>query len=65
MDDPRTPDDDPGPSDVVPGGPSDEPEPGWADAIRRRRKERADRLRALFDAFADEDADVPVREDDA
>jgi hypothetical protein len=31
------------------------PEPAWADAIRRGRKARGDRLRAVFDTFGDDD----------
>jgi hypothetical protein len=32
-----------------------EPEPAWADAIRRGRRARGDRLRAVFDSFGDDD----------
>jgi hypothetical protein len=30
-----------------------EPEPGWADAIRRGRRDRAERLRSVFASFDD------------
>ena len=32
-----------------------EPEPAWADEIRRGRRERAARLRSVFAAFDDDD----------
>jgi hypothetical protein len=40
-----------------------EPEPDWADAIRRGRRNRAERLRTVFAAFDEEEATgVPVDE---
>jgi hypothetical protein len=46
--------------------PSDaEPEPAWAEEIRRRRKDRGDRLRQVFASFGEDEADRSVaREDD-
>jgi len=35
-----------------------EPEPEWADAIRRGRRARVDRLREVFAAFADDTGPV-------
>ena len=35
-----------------------EPEPGWADAIRRGRRDRAERLRSVFASFDGDDAVV-------
>ena len=32
-----------------------EPEPGWADEIRRGRRDRAARLRSMFASFDDDD----------
>jgi hypothetical protein len=34
---------------------ADEPEPDWAEEIRRRRRDRSDRLKELFDGLADDD----------
>ncbi len=47
----------------APWSPDAEPEPAWADAIRRGRKARGDRLREVFDRFGDEDsaASAPSR----
>jgi hypothetical protein len=46
-----------------------EPEPAWADAIRRGRRSRAERLRTVFATFDDEELvpggpvdDAPRRE---
>ena len=39
-----------------------EPEPGWADAIRRGRRDRAERLRSVFASFDDDGRDVPLDE---
>ena len=36
-----------------------EPEPEWADAIRRGRRSRAERLREVFATFDDQDASAP------
>ena len=36
-----------------------EPEPEWADAIRRGRRSRAERLREVFATFDGEDAPAP------
>jgi hypothetical protein len=44
---------DPDPS--APWSADAEPEPAWADAIRRGRKARGNRLRAVFDSFDDDD----------
>jgi hypothetical protein len=40
-----------------------EPEPDWADEIRRRRRARGDRLREIFETFDDDDptSTVPAR----
>jgi hypothetical protein len=46
---------DPG-NDAAVGALRAEPEPEWADAIRRGRRSRAERLREVFSAFDDEDA---------
>jgi hypothetical protein len=48
------PDELPQPSPRAPWAPDEEPEPAWADAIRRGRKARGDRLREVFDRFGDE-----------
>jgi len=45
------------------------PEPAWADAIRRGRRARGDRLRAVFDTFGDDDpasaaSSSPVNDED-
>ena len=45
----------------APWSPDDEPEPAWADAIRRGRKARGDRLREVFDRFGDDDPAVTGR----
>lgn len=45
----------PEPGASAPWSPDAGPEPGWADAIRRGRKARGDRLRAIFDTFGDDD----------
>jgi len=47
----------------APWSPDAEPEPAWADAIRRGRKARGDRLREVFDRFGEEDtaATAPAR----
>ena len=43
-----------------------EPEPEWADAIRRGRRSRAERLREVFATFDDEDVSAPrARRSDA
>jgi hypothetical protein len=36
--------------------PGEEPEPDWAELIRRLRKDRGDRLRRIFATFDDEEA---------
>ncbi len=48
---------------VVPWSSDAEPEPAWADAIRRGRKARGDRLREVFDRFGEVDssASAPLR----
>ena len=45
----------------APWSPDEGPEPAWADAIRRGRKARGDRLREVFDRFGDDDADATAR----
>lgn len=47
------PDEDRADAEGTPWSADPGPEPEWADAIRKGRKERGDRLRAIFDAFAD------------
>ena len=42
-----------------------EPEPAWADAIRRGRRTRAERLRTVFATFDDEERAAGARVDDA
>jgi hypothetical protein len=42
---------DPEPSPWADPGEMHEPEPDWAKDIRARRKERAERLRKVFDGF--------------
>jgi len=37
--------------------PADEPEPDWADAVRRGRRERARRLREVFARLDDDPID--------
>ena len=37
--------------------PAGEPEPAWADAIRRGRRTRAERLREVFARFDDDPAE--------
>jgi hypothetical protein len=44
-----------GPDPSAPWSADARPEPAWADAIRRGRKARGDRLRAVFDTFGDDD----------
>ena len=44
-----------GPDPSAPWSADAGPEPAWADAIRRGRKARGDRLRAVFDTFGDDD----------
>jgi hypothetical protein len=41
-----------------------EPEPGWADAIRRGRRDRAERLRSVFASFDDDGEVIAVPIDD-
>jgi hypothetical protein len=60
----------PAPDPPAPWSADTEPEPAWADAIRRGRKARGDRLRTVFAAFGDDDpSTAPSRlasdEDDA
>ena len=50
------PDERPQPGPRAPWAPDEEPEPAWADAIRRGRKARGDRLREVFDSFGDEES---------
>jgi len=38
---------------------SNEPEPDWAEAIRRGRKEHAERMRELLEAPREEPAETP------
>lgn len=45
----------PAPDPPVPWSADTGPEPAWADAIRRGRKARGDRLRTVFAAFGDDD----------
>ncbi|HSL10610.1 MAG TPA: hypothetical protein VLA82_04785 [Actinomycetota bacterium] len=40
-----------------------EPEPGWADAIRRGRRDRAERLRSVFASFDDETGPGPAADE--
>jgi len=49
------PDGRPEPDPSAPWSADAGPEPAWADAIRRGRKARGDRLRAVFDTFGDDD----------
>jgi len=61
-DPPKEPD--PGPeSEPEPGDAdldlSNEPEPDWAEAIRRGRKEHAERMRELLEAPQEEPAETP------
>ena len=42
-----------------------EPEPAWADAIRRGRRSRAERLRTVFATFDDEEPVAGAPTDDA
>ncbi len=39
---------------------SDEPEPDWAEGIRRGRRERAERLRSLLGPTDDEEEGPPA-----
>jgi hypothetical protein len=48
-------DDDAGAGDPAVDALRAEPEPAWADEIRRGRRERAARLRSVFAAFDDDD----------
>jgi hypothetical protein len=50
-------DDDAGAGDPAVDALRAEPEPAWADEIRRGRRERAARLRSVFAAFDDDDDD--------
>ena len=45
----------PEPDPQAPWSPDAGPEPAWAEAIRRGRKARGDRLREVFDTFGDDD----------
>lgn len=45
----------------VPWSADDGPEPGWAEAIRKGRKERGDRLREVFATFGDDGRSPPSR----
>ena len=55
------PDERPEPIPGAPWSPDEGPEPAWADAIRRGRKARGDRLREVFDRFGDDDAAAAAR----
>ena len=55
------PDERPEQAPQAPWSPDEGPEPAWADAIRRGRKARGDRLREVFDRFGDDDADATTR----
>ena len=55
------PDERPGPDPAAPWSADGGPEPAWADAIRRGRKARGDRLRAVFDTFGDDDPPTTLR----
>lgn len=58
MRDERTADDEQaGSSGAEATTPAGEPEPDWADAIRRGRRERAQRLREVFARFDDDPID--------
>lgn len=55
MNDDRTPDnEEAGSSGAEATAPTGEPEPAWADAIRRGRRTRAERLREVFARFDDD-----------
>lgn len=49
------PDGRPEPNPPAPWSHDAGPEPAWADAIRRAREARGDRLREVFDRFGEED----------
>ena len=55
------PDERPEQAPRAPWSPDEGPEPAWADAIRRGRKARGDRLREVFDRFGDDDVDANTR----
>jgi hypothetical protein len=56
-------DDDAGAGDPAVDALRAEPEPAWADEIRRGRRERAARLRSVFAAFDDDDDDDDEEDD--
>jgi hypothetical protein len=58
-------DDDAGAGDPAVDALRAEPEPAWADEIRRGRRERAARLRSVFAAFDDDDDDEDDGGDEA